>query len=324
MMHKIYVTRKIPQQGLDLLKRYAEVKIWEGELPPPRDILRKEIREVDGILTLLTDRIDKEILGAAKNLKVIGNYAVGFDNIDIDEATRRGIVVTNTPGVLTETTADLAFALMMAVGRNIVRGDRYVREGNWKTWEPMLLLGMDINEATLGIIGMGRIGQALARRAFGFNMRILYYDEYNIQEAERSFNAKKVSLEELLQVSDYISIHAPLTPSTRNMIGLKEFSMMRKEAILINTSRGPLVDEAALIEALERGTIAGAGLDVFQEEPIGKDHPLCRLPNVVLVPHIGSASYHTRTKMALMAAGSIIETLTGKRPKNIVNPEVLA
>jgi len=323
-MHKIYVTRKIPQQGLDLLKRYAEVKIWEGELPPPRDILRKEIREVDGILTLLTDRIDKEILGAAKNLKVIGNYAVGFDNIDIDEATRRGIVVTNTPGVLTETTADLAFALMMAVGRNIVRGDRYVREGNWKTWEPMLLLGMDINEATLGIIGMGRIGQALARRAFGFNMRILYYDEYNIQEAERSFNAKKVSLEELLQVSDYISIHAPLTPSTRNMIGSKEFSMMRKEAILINTSRGLLVDEAALIEALERGTIAGAGLDVFQEEPIGKDHPLCRLPNVVLVPHIGSASYHTRTKMALMAAGSIIETLTGKRPENIVNPEVLA
>jgi glyoxylate reductase len=321
-LFKVYVTRKIPREGLDLLEGYAEVKVWEGELPPPRDVLLEEVQAVDGLLCLLTDRIDKDIFTAAKNLKVVSNYAVGFDNIDLAEASRRGIVVTNTPDVLTETTADLAFSLMMAAGRNIVTADRYVRDGLWRTWDPLLLLGRDINGATLGLIGMGRIGQAMACRAAGFDMRILYFNEFPVDEVEKKFRAQKVTLEKLLQKSDFVSIHVPLTPSTSKLIGARELGLMKKEAILINTARGPIVDEPALIKALQNGVIAGAGLDVFQEEPIGKDHPLCRMDNVVVVPHIGSASFRTRTKMAVMAASGIVQTLSGNRPENIVNPEV--
>jgi len=322
-MFKIYVTRKIPQAGLELLAEHAQLKVWEGELPPPREVLFKEVQEVDGLLSLLTDRIDGELLAAATQLKVIGNYAVGFDNIDVQEATARGIAVLNTPGVLTDTTADLAFSLMLATARKIVAADRYVREGRWRTWEPLLFLGRDIHQSTIGIIGMGRIGQAMARRAAGFAMRILYMNDLPVKEVEEQYGAQKVSLETLLQEADFVTIHVPLTPDTEKLIGARELKLMKKEAILINTARGPIVDEAALIEALRQGEIAGAGLDVFAVEPIGKEHPLCQLDNVVIVPHIGSASYHTRTRMAIMAARGIVDILQGKRPENLVNPEVL-
>ncbi|KKM10815.1 glyoxylate reductase [Clostridiales bacterium PH28_bin88] len=322
-MFRVYVTRKIPQEGLSLLQSHADVTVWQGELPPPRDVIVDNIRDIDGLLCLLTDKIDQEVLDVARKLKVIGNYAVGFDNIDIAEATKRGIAVTNTPGVLTETTADLAFGLLMAAARNIVQGDRYVREGLWQTWEPMLLLGRDIHESTLGIIGMGRIGQAMAKRASGFGMRILYYDSAPIEEVDKKYGAQNVSLEQLLQESDFVTIHVPYTLATDKLISTRELNMMKKEAILINTARGPVVDEPALVDALQKGVIAGAGLDVFHTEPISKDHPLCHVANVVVAPHIGSASFRTRAKMATIAASGVIEVLQGRKPYNIVNPEVL-
>lgn len=320
-MFKVFVTRRIPEDGLVLLRKHADVTVWEGELPPPRDVILDKVRDIDGLLCLLTDKIDKEVLDAAGKLKAIGNYAVGFDNIDIVEATKRGIAVTNTPGVLTETTADLAFSLMMAAARNIVTGDRYVRNGLWQTWGPLLFLGTDIHESTIGIIGMGRIGQSMAKRAFGFGMRILYHSRAPVEEVGKLYGAQHVSLDQLLQESDFVSVHVPYTPKTEKLIGARELNIMKKEAILINTARGPIIDELALVEALQKGVIAGAGLDVFHTEPINKDHPLCRLDNAVIVPHIGSASFRTRTKMATMAASGIIHVLTGRKPDNIVNPE---
>lgn len=323
-MFNVYVTRKIPSKGIDLLKKYAKVKVWEGELPPSKERILKEVESVDGILSLLTDQLDKEVLGKARNLKVISNYAVGYDNIDLSEATRRRIVVTNTPDVLTETTADFAFGLMMAVARKVVLGDNFVRNGMWKTWGPMLLLGNDIYQATLGIIGMGRIGQAVARRAQGFSMEVLYYNSGPVSDyVENKLNARKVSLDDLLKNSNFVSIHLPLTPNTQKLIGNRELKLMKKEAILINTARGPIVDEDALIECLKNETIAGAGLDVFQNEPIHSQNPLCNMDNVVLAPHIASASVQTRTKMAMMAAKSIVDVLHGKTPENVVNPEVI-
>lgn len=321
-MFDIYVTRKIPEKGLQLLGNLGNIRVWEGELPPPREVLLKEVKTADGLLCLLTDKIDKEVLDAGQNLKVISNYAVGFDNVDIYEATRRGIPVTNTPGVLTETTADLAFSLLLCAARNISSGDRYVRAGLWKTWEPMLLLGRDIHEATMGIVGMGRIGQSMARRAHGFNMRILYTNVFPVKEVEEKYGAEHVSMDALLKEADFISIHVPLTSETEKLIGARELAMMKKEAILINSARGPIIDEKALIDALKNGVIAGAGLDVFEVEPISEDHPLCQLDNVVILPHIGSASFKTRTKMAEMAAKGIVDVLHGKKPENLVNTEV--
>ena len=327
MIQKVFVTRKIPQKGLDMLTGRFEVSVWPSEYPPSIEEIIDEAKDCEGLITLLSDPIDADMLGQLPNLKVIAQYAVGYDNIDVKEATRRGIIVTNTPGVLTETTADLAWSLIMSTTRRIVEADQYVRGGNWNVaWGPELLLGSDIHGATIGLVGMGRIGQAVAKRAQGFNMRILFNSRSQNKEIaaiEKLVGAQPTSLDILLRESDIVSIHVPLTSETHHMIGEEELGIMKKGSILVNTSRGQVVDQDALYSALSLGHLGGAGLDVFREEPIPKDSPLLGLSNVVLVPHIGSASKKTRTTMATMCAENIIAALNGEKPSNIVNPEVL-
>lgn len=320
---KVYVTRLIPQAGLDLLQDFAQVKVWEEELPPAREVILQEVAEIDGLLPLLTDKIDAQVMEAGRNLKVIANLAVGYDNIDVAAATERKILVTNTPGVLTDTTADLAFSLLMSTARNIVQADGYTRDGKWKTWGPMLFLGQDIHHATLGILGLGRIGSEMARRAQGFSMRVLYYDIERHQDLEQELGLEYADLETLLSESDFVTIHTPLADETRHLIGEREFSLMKSTAILINTARGQIVDQDALYQALKSKTIYAAGLDVFEEEPIAQDDPLLQLDNVTVLPHIGSASFATRSKMAVMAAENLIAGLKGERPPNLVNPEAM-
>lgn len=319
MKPKVYVSRLIPREGLDMLRQIADIKVWEGELPPPYETLMEEIKDVEGIVTLLTDKMDAKMLDAGKKLKIICNYAVGFDNINLVEATKRGIYVTNTPGVLTETTADLAFTLLMTCARRITESYKYVKNGKWKTWDPMLLLGQDIYGATLGLIGLGRIGAAVAKRAQGFNMKILYYDVFRNKEVEEALGLTYVSLEELLKSSDFISVHVPLTESTKHLINKDTLSLMKKTAVLINTARGPIVNEKDLYEALKEGTIWSAGLDVTDPEPMAMDNPLLDLDNVVVVPHIASGSIVTRTKMATMVAQNMIAGLKGEVPPDLVN-----
>ena len=321
MAYRVYVTRLIPEAGLELVRQCCDTRVWEGEVPPPREVMMREVAEVDGLLALLTDRVDAEVMDAGKRLRVISNYAVGYDNIDVPAATQRGIVVGNTPGVLTETTADLAFSLLMAAARRIAEGDRYTRAGKWQTWGPKLFLGYDLHHATLGLVGMGRIGSEMAKRANGFDMRVLYYDPVRRQDLERSLGVIYVSFDTLLRESDFISLHTPLTEQTRHLIGAPELAKMKRTAILVNSSRGPVVDQQALYEALRDGVIAGAGLDVFEVEPIPQDDPLLTLDNVTVVPHVGSASHATRDKMARMAAENLIAGLQGKLPPNCVNPE---
>ncbi|MDH7570842.1 MAG: glyoxylate reductase [Armatimonadota bacterium] len=321
--YKVWVTRRIPEQALEMIRAVAETEVWEEELPPPREIILQKVRDLDGILPLLTDRMDAEVMDRAPRLKVIANYAVGYDNVDVPAATQRGILVCNTPGVLTETTADLAFALLMAAARHIVAADAYTRAGKWKTWGPLLFLGQDIHHATLGLVGLGRIGSEMAKRARGFDMRVLYYDPRRNTEAETRLGVEYASLERVLKESDFVSLHTPLTPETRHLIGARELAMMKPTAILINTSRGPVVDQKALYEALRNKTIYAAGLDVFDTEPIPPDDPLLTLENVTVVPHIASASFATRTRMATLAAENLIAGLTGKLPPAPVNPEVL-
>ncbi|MHA2352555.1 MAG: 2-hydroxyacid dehydrogenase [Candidatus Thorarchaeota archaeon] len=327
MTQKVFVTRKIPREGLDMITGMFDVTTWPSEHPPSREEIIEMAADCQGVITLLSDPIDADLIAKLPNLKVIAQYAVGYDNIDVQEATRRGIIVTNTPGVLTETTADLTWSLIMATARRIVEADRYIRKGNWNVaWGPQLLLGADIYDATLGIIGMGRIGQAVARRAQGFNMKVLYNSSSrndSIAALEELVGAQSTSLDILLRDSDIVSLHVPLTSGTLHLIGEKELRMMKKGSILVNTSRGQVVDQDALHRALASGNLGGAGLDVFREEPIPKDSPLLGLPNVVLVPHIGSASRKTRVTMATMCAQNIIAALNGERPPNIVNPEVL-
>jgi glyoxylate reductase len=320
---KVYVTRQIPEEGLNIIKEVADMKIWEDEMPPSREVLLGEIEWVDGLVSLLTDKIDAELMEKAKKLKVVSNYAVGFDNIDLKEATRRGIMVTNTPGVLTETTADLTFALMMASARRLVEADKYVRVGRWKTWGPMLMLGQDLYGATLGLIGLGRIGYAVAKRAKGFDMNVIYYSTHRKEEAEKELGIKYVDLEQLLKESDFVSLHVPLTSDTKHLINKNTLSLMKKTAILINTARGPVVDEDALYEALVNKKIYAAGLDVMNPEPPSSDNPLLKLDNVIVLPHIASASIKTRTKMAIMAAENLVAGLKGEIPRNLVNVEVL-
>ncbi len=320
---KVYVTRLIPEEGLEMVKEFCEAKVWEGELPPPRDVLLEEVREIEGLLCLLTDKVDAELMDAAPKLKVVSNYAVGYDNIDVAEATKRGIVVGNTPGVLTDTTADLAFALLMAAARRIVEGDKFVRAGKWKTWGPKLLLGRDVHGATLGIIGLGRIGSAVAKRARGFDMRILYYDIRRREDLEEEWGIEYADLDTLLAESDFVTIHTILSPETYHLIGEREFKLMKKTAILVNAARGPIVDPKALYKALKDGEIAYAALDVTEPEPIRPDDPLLELENIIVVPHIGSASIATRTKMATMAAENLIAGLKGEMPPHCVNPEAL-
>ncbi len=318
---RVYVTRLIPDEGLAPVRAATDCRVWDGALPPPRDVLLREVAEADGLLCLLTDRIDEALLQAAPRLKVVSQMAVGVDNIDTAACTRRGIPVGNTPGVLTETTADLAWALLMATARRVVEAAAYTRAGSWKTWEPMGLLGRDVHQATLGILGLGAIGAAVARRARGFDMRILYHSRHRKPLLEAEFGLEHRPMDEVLREADFLSLHCALTPETRHLIGARELALMKPTAILINTTRGPVVDQAALAAALRAGTIAAAGLDVFETEPVSLDDPILSLPNVVALPHIGSASVATRGRMARMAADNLLAALAGRRPPNLVNPE---
>jgi len=323
MKPKVYVSRLLPKEAMEKIHAYCDAKVWDGDLPPPRPVLLEEVKNIEGLLSLLTDKIDAELMDRAPKLKVVSNCAVGFDNIDVKEATKRGIIVGNTPGVLTDTTADFAFALLMAAARRVVEGDKLVRAGRWKTWGPMILLGQDVHNATLGIVGMGRIGIAMARRAKGFGMKLLYTDVVRNKQAEEEFGIEYVDMDTLLAKSDFITLHTNLTPETQHLIGKKQLEKMKKTAVLVNTSRGPIVDNMALYDALRSGKISYAALDVTEPEPIPADHPLLTLDNVIVVPHIASASVATRTKMGLMAADNLIAGLKGEIPPNPVNPEVL-
>jgi glyoxylate reductase len=315
----VFVTRMQPGDALERLAEHADVDLWFGDLPPPRAELLSRVAGADGLVCLLTDRVDVELLEAAPRLRVISNVAVGYDNIDVRAADERDIPVGNTPGVLTETTADLAFALMLAAARRIVEAERYVREGRWKTWDPNLLLGHDVHGATLGIVGFGKIGRAVARRAEGFGMRVLYATR---SAPDVGTPGERVELEVLLRESDFVSLHVPMTPETERMIGEPELRAMKRNAILVNTARGGIVDQAALVRALDEGWIAGAGLDVAEVEPVPMSDPLMRAPNVVLLPHIGSASHATRARMAEMAVDNCLAGLRGERLPNCVNPQV--
>jgi glyoxylate reductase len=321
MKPKIYITRKLPEEIIVMLEKYCHVTMWqEEEQPVPYEVLEQEIESVEALFCLLTDRIDVNLMDQASKLKVISTMAVGYNHIDIQAATDRKIIVTNTPGVLTETTADLTFALLMAASRRLVEASDFLRKGQWKTWSPMQLSGQDIFGATLGIIGFGNIGQAVARRAKGFNMDVLYYSRSRKEEAEKELGANYVDMETLLRESDFVCLLTPYTKETRYLIDKKELALMKKTAILINISRGEVVNETALYDALKTEQIWAAGLDVYEQEPVPLQHPLLTLPNVVTLPHIGSASVKTRMAMARLAAQQLIEGLQGGIPKNTVNP----
>ena len=322
-MAKVYVTRSIYSEALDVLKRNLDVAVWEEDRTIPREVLLREIADADAVLTLLTEKVDDEFLDHARRAKLVANMAVGYDNIDVPACTRRKVVVTNTPGVLTETTADFAFALLMAAARYVAPGMQYVRDGKWKTWSPTLFVGRDVHHATLGIVGMGRIGQEMAKRGRGFDMEILYYDVYRREDLEQQHGWRYVDLDTLLSESDFVTIHVDLNDDTRKMFSTEAFKKMKPSAYLINAARGPIVDTDALYEAVRDGEIAGAGLDVTDPEPLPADHPILTLENVVVCPHIASASLQTRTKMAVLAAENIVAVLNGDRPKTPVNPEVL-
>jgi glyoxylate reductase len=321
---RVFVSRLIPADGIDPIVAACDARVWEGELPPPRADLLAAVAGCDGVLTLLTDKVDDEFLDAAgPQLKVVSNYAVGFDNVDVPACTARGVAVGNTPGVLTETTADLAWALLMAGARRLPEGDRYVRDGRWKTWGPLLLLGPDVHSATIGIVGFGRIGQAVARRAMGFGMTILYHDVHRADAAvEAAYGATFLPLEELLPQADFVSLHVNLTHDTHSLIDAEKLAWMKRTAVLVNTSRGPVVNSADLAAALRSGEIAAAALDVTDPEPIPMDSPLVGLDNCLIVPHIASASRATRGKMAQMAAANLLAGVRGERIPTPVNPEV--
>lgn len=317
------MSREIPQPGLALLREHCEVEVWPHDRAPTREELIAHCSGKDALVCLLTEKVDAQVLAAAPSLKIVANVAVGFDNLDVAAATAAGVVMSNTPGVLDDTTADLAFALLMAVARRLVEADRLMRAGGWGGWGIMQLLGHDVHHAKLGIIGFGRIGRGVARRARGFEMQVSYHDAQRVApEVEREFAATFVPLERLLQESDFVSVHVPLLPQTHHLIDAAALRMMKQSAILVNTSRGPVVDEAALVEALARGVIAGAGLDVYENEP-QLAPGLAALDNVVLLPHIGSASIETRGKMAVIAAENIIAFFAGRTPPTALNPQVL-
>jgi len=322
---RVFITRIIAQEALDKIAQVTEMEVWPEELPPPYEVLLEKARDAEGLVTMLSDRIDAALMDAAPGLKVVSNLAVGYDNINIAEATKRHIVVSNTPGVLTGTTADLAFTLLMAAARRVVEADNYTRKGRWKTWGPKILLGQDIHNATLGLVGLGRIGAEVARRGRGFNMKVLYYDVIRrSEEEERQLGVEYIpELAKLLSSADFISVHVPLLPQTRHLIGAAEFALMKPSAVFINTSRGPVVDQRALYEALKSGQIFAAAIDVTEVEPISPDDPLLALDNIIITPHIASASFTTRTDMALMAAENLLAGLRGKTPPTCVNPEAL-
>lgn len=323
-MPHLWITRQL---GADLsaLEALATVEVWADRQPPAYAVLQQKISHLDGLLCLLTDRIDQDLITAGRSLKVISQMAVGYDNIDIAAATARGIPVGHTPGVLTNATADLTWALLMAAARRVVEGDRFTRSGQWQTWEPNLLLGADLTGATLGIVGLGRIGQAVARRAQGFEMKILYTGRHRCDPAvEQALGVEFVDFDRLLASSDFITIHTPLSPDTHHLFSDRQFEQMLSTAILINTARGAIVDPEALYRALQNHQIAAAAIDVTEPEPIPIDSPLLKLENLIITPHIGSASIQTRHKMASMAIANLVAGLKGERLPYCVNPEVYA
>ncbi len=318
-MDKIFITRKLPEEIVQPLREKFEVNMWHSEeTPMDYEDIKKEAKDVHALWSVLSDKVDRELIESLPNLKIISNLAVGFNNIDVEAAKEKGVMVTNTPGVLTETTADLTFALLLATARRITEAEQDIRAGKWKSWTPMQLTGMDVFGATLGIIGMGRIGEAVARRAKGFNMKVLYHNRTRKLEAEQQNNFTYVELETLLQESDFVVILTPLTPETKRMIGKKELGLMKETSALINVARGGIVDEQSLYDALINKRIWAAGLDVFETEPVPLDHPLLTLPNVTVLPHIGSASIHTRLAMMQINAKAIENVLEGQEPDNRV------
>lgn len=318
-MGKILVTRKIPEQFIEQLEQLGDVRMWDDEFEPmPRAQFLTELEDVDACFITLSEKIDKESIEHAKNVKIIANMAVGYDNIDVALANQNGIVITNTPNVLTETTAELGFTLMLTVARRIIEAQQYVQNGQWKSWGPYLLSGKDVHGSTVGIYGMGEIGRSFARRLQGFNTTILYHNRSRHEDAERQLNAQYVSFEELLERSDFVICTAPLTPETANKFDEKAFSKMKNDAIFINIGRGAIVDEEALVNALNNNEIGGCGLDVLREEPIRLDHPLLKMQNVVILPHIGSASVVTRNRMIQLCVDNIEAVLQGKAPETPV------
>lgn len=319
----VLISRQLPEAAVQLARSRAEVDAYAKDAPMPRAELLERLTGKQGLICVISEVIDEALLAARPGLRVVSNVAVGYNNVDVAACTRRGVVVTNTPDVLTDTTADFAWTLLMATARRLVEADRYTREGRFRQWEYMLLLGGDVHGKTLGVVGFGRIGRAMARRALGFDMRVLYQDAVPADPGtERELNATRVDLATLLRESDFVTLHTPLIAETRHLINADSLRTMKKTAYLINAARGPVVDEAALVQALTEGRIAGAGLDVFEEEPTV--HPgLIGLPNVVLAPHIASASHETRLKMATLAVENCLAVLEGKTPPTPVNPEVL-
>jgi glyoxylate reductase len=318
---KVYSTHQLFEEARKILDAECEVQYWTDSERPPRDEVLRRVKDKEGLVCLLTEKVNEEFLRSAPKLRIASNVAVGYDNIDVDACTKRGIAVTNTPGVLDETTADFAWTLLMTVARRVAEGELLARSGNWKGWNLDQLCGADVWGKTLGIVGFGRIGRSVARRASGFQMKIIYTDAVRVsEEVEKSLNAEFRDMNSLLAESDFISLHVPLLPETRGLFDANKLFRMKPTAFLINTSRGPVVEEAALVTALEKNKIAGAALDVFENEPF--IHPGLKRPNVVLTPHIASASIETRTKMALMAANNIVAVFKGRRPPNLLNPDI--
>lgn len=320
---KVFVTRILPEVGLHKIQSACDADVWTDPLPPPADVLRCKVADCDGLVSLLTDRIDGALLDAAPRLKVVSNYAVGFNNIDIAAATQRGVCVGNTPGVLTDATADMAFCLLIAAARRVVEGHQYSLSGKWKTWEPLGHLGQDLAGRTLGVVGMGRIGHALAKRCGrGWDMRVLYHDVHRNEKAEQELGARQVDLETLLREADFISVHTDLNEQTRHLFNETTFRKMKPTAVFINTARGPIVDQKALFRALKEGWIFAAGLDVTDPEPPESDDPLLTLSNCIVAPHIASATVGTRNAMAEICADNLIAGVTGQPLRAWVNPEV--
>lgn len=323
MQPKVYVTRRIPESGIALLQESCDVEIWDSDDVVPRDRFLAAVADKDAVLCLLTEKIDAETLSVAKNAKIFANMAVGFDNIDVPECTKRGVMASNTPGVLTDTTADFAFTLLMAAARRIREGHEFVHAGKWETWGPLLLMGQDIHHATLGLVGLGRIGTEMARRGQGFSMRVLYNDVVRREDLEQKLGLEYADFDTVLRESDFVSLHVPYMPETHHLISTDELAKMKQSAVLINTARGPIVDPAALYTALSSGEIWAAGLDVTDPEPIPMDDPLLTLDNCLVAPHIASASFQTRNDMSELAANNILAALAGERPPTILNPELL-